>query len=294
VGGRDSGPVAPDSAQNLPAGDGYDQHVDSESISPLLLDGMAFALCPAMGPTPATGGLPSRRGRRTLTALLLLLLILLPLYLWPLRAGLGGLPGAAALAGFPKDPRNPGAVATIPRDVWDALMGQDDDGPRIPPKAPPKPRNLTMITEVTPNGGANGFGSDAGGAPSWLLQGLPAGPTFLADVTDPTAGGGSGKSDGDGSSSTPDQPPGSSNGGQNTWAGWYGGGFPGSPGLGPSGNGGGAHFTSPIVSFEVGDPGAPQPTPEPATIALVSVNAVLLALILWKRRVREQETTPTG
>jgi len=43
--------------------------------------------------------LPSRRGWRGLIALLILLLILLPLYLWPLRGGLRGLPGASALPG---------------------------------------------------------------------------------------------------------------------------------------------------------------------------------------------------
>jgi len=78
------------------------------------------------------GSLPSRRGRWILIALLILLLILLPLYLWPLRGGLGGLPGASALSGSVRDPRSAAAVARIPRDVWDALMGHVDAPPPSP------------------------------------------------------------------------------------------------------------------------------------------------------------------
>jgi hypothetical protein len=91
--------------------------------------------------------LPSRRGRRILIALLILLLILLPLYLWPLRGGLGGLPGASAVPGSVHDPRSAAAVARIPGDVWDALMGHVD---ALPPSLPPTkpPRNLTMIIQA--------------------------------------------------------------------------------------------------------------------------------------------------
>jgi len=106
--------------------------------------------------------LPSRRGRRVLIALLILLLILLPLYLWPLRWGLGGLPGASALPGSPRDPRSAAAVARIPGDVWDALMGPVDAPPPSPPPTTP-PRNLTMITQAEQFG--SGLDQDAGGAP---------------------------------------------------------------------------------------------------------------------------------
>jgi len=135
--------------------------------------------------------LPSRRARRGLIGLLILLLILLPLYLWPLRGSLGGLPGGSALPGSPRDPRSAAAVARIPGDVWDALMGH----PAVPsPHPPTKPlRNLTMITqgEGIPGGGLD---EGSGGTllsddASSLVRGMLA-QLGSSELSDGNSGGG--------------------------------------------------------------------------------------------------------
>ena len=218
---------------------------------------------------------PSRRGRRSLIALLILLLVLLPLYLWPLRAGLRGLPGTTALPGTWPDPRNVAALAQIPGNVWDALMGRAD-GPA--PGAPaPGPRNLTMISQLE---------ELTGGAldPSPLSDG----PAVLArDMIAPLGG----PSDQvDGSLDTPGQllalRDGSGTGEPGTE--FAPGGYP-SP-LGPGhggGPGGGPH--PPVFTFTPGDPGAPEPTPEPATLLLVGSNLALLGGAAWRCRHRSRE-----
>lgn len=233
----------------------------------------------AMQPTPDAGALPPRHGRRILIALLILLLILLPLYLWPLRGGLGALPWGSALSGPPKDPRNPSAVAVIPGDVWDALMG----GASQAPPGPPKPRNLTMIAELEPRTWSGVVDADAGGPP---FSGPPGGSppqswlAGLVDQTDYKA------SDADSSSSTP------TGSGQGNPSGWLG-----IPGFGdtPRGlfGGGGPGPSRAVFSPPSNDP-APQPTPEPTTIVLVGVNVALLSAAAWKRRRRVQEITPIG
>src|SRR5260370_42319726 len=82
------------------------------------------------------------RGRRIAIVLLILLLIALPLYLWPLRGGGTGLPGAAALSGPPRDPRDATAGAHLPPHVWGGLMDEGRTGPKggtrhVPGNLPP-------------------------------------------------------------------------------------------------------------------------------------------------------------
>lgn len=250
-----------------------------------------------MRPTPDADALSSRRGRRILIALLILLLILLPLYLWPLRGGLGALPRVAALSGLPKDPRNPAALATIPADVWDALMAGAAQPPQGPPnpERPPKPRNLTMIAEHEPGAAPGAFDPGAGGFPGTALLGGSSPPSMLAGLTDQTQYKGS--DEGSSPVSTPGQfGAGPYGEGQGNGSGWYGGGgfgggFPN--GLGPFGNGG-PSFRNPIISLDPGDTAALQPTPEPTTIALVGLNVAVFSAIVWKRRHRQQETHSIG
>ena len=90
--------------------------------------GLRYALMNMRRSSGPESALP--RGRRIAIALLILLLIALPLYLWPLRGGGAGLPGAAALSGLPRDPRDATAVAHLPADVWDGLMDEGRTGPK--------------------------------------------------------------------------------------------------------------------------------------------------------------------
>jgi hypothetical protein len=229
--------------------------------------------------------LPSRRGRRVVIALLILALILLPLYLWPLRGGLGGLPGASALPGSVRDPRSAAAVARIPGDVWDALMGHTDAPPPSPPPTKP-PRNLTMITQVEEIPGS-GLDQGAGGTP------LSDSPSSLARGVLAQLGGSSDLSDGNpGGTDAPSTPYGGPGGGTGTGnppSGFGPGGNPSLGNLGPfngGGSGGGPRLTSLGPTFDPGDPGAPEPTPEPATLVLVGSNLALLGVAAWKRRRR--------
>ena len=221
--------------------------------------------------------LPSRHGRRALIALIVLLLILLPLYLWPLRGGLAGLPGTSALPGSVRDPRSAAEVAQIPGDVWDALMGHTGAPPS--PPSPKPPRNLTMITH---GGGIPGGGLDEGvlGSAADLPGGNPAGDT----------------------ASTPEEfstsSPGGGSGGPSNGVGPWG--YPGFGNLGPwpGGGGGGApRLTSLEPTFGPGgpgDPGALEPTPEPATLALVGSNLALLGVAAWRRRRRRLGISAPG
>jgi hypothetical protein len=230
--------------------------------------------------------LPSRRGRRVLIALLLMLLILLPLYLWPLR-GPSGLPGASALPAGVGDPRSASAVARIPGDVWDALMGHADaPSPALPSKSPA--RNLTMITQVEE---APGQGLDEGAGPTELARGMlaragssdfsggdpggassPAAPTeFLAEGTQ--AGAGTGNAPG------AFAPGGYSNSNLGPWPG-------GAPGGGP-------RFSSPGPTLDPGPPGDLAPTPEPATLVLLGSHLALVGAAAWRRRRRRLDAPPT-
>ncbi len=227
--------------------------------------------------------LPSSHGRRGLIALVVLLLILLPLYLWPLRGGLAGLPGAA-LQGSVRDPRSAAAVAQIPGDVWDALMGHPGTPPALP--SPKPPRNLTMITrdEGIPGGG---FDEGSGGTPSDTAAAFARGMLAQLGSADlpgaNPAGGDTAPTPGEFSTSSPD----GGSGGPSS--GFGPGGYPGFGNLGPwpgGGSGGAPRLTSLGPTFDPGDPGALQPTPEPATLALVGSNLALLGVAAWRRRRR--------
>jgi PEP-CTERM motif len=234
--------------------------------------------------------LSSRRGRRALIALLILLLILLPLYLWPLRGGLGGVPGASALSGLVRDPRSAAALARIPGDVWDALMGHVDAPPPSSPPATPL-RNLTMITQAEATPG-KGLDPDAAGAP--LLETLAR--DMVAQLGGPSDGA-------PGGADTPSEPvdflagspysgSGGGTGGGNPLTGFAHG---GSPGYGPlgGGSGGGPRVSGPGSIFDPPSPGTLEPTPEPATLVLVGSNLALLGAAAWARR-RRVPVAPTG
>lgn len=222
-------------------------------------------------------------------AFVVLLLILLPLYLWPLRGGLAGLPGASALSGSVRDPRSAAAVAQIPGDVWDALMGHTAAPPPSPPSAPsPKPpRNLTMITydEGILGGGLDddGGGAPLSDTPPAFARGMLAqlGSTDLPGGN--PAGGDTASTPGDFSTSSP-------GGGSGSPSSGFGpGGYPGFgdfgrwPGGGPSGP---PSLAGLGPTFGPGDPGTLEPTPEPATLALVGSNLALLGVAAWRRRRR--------
>jgi hypothetical protein len=250
-----------------------------------------------MAPTSLAAILPSGRGRRILIAGLIVLLILLPLYLWPLRGGFAALPWTPALTGgVPTDPRNAAALASIPGEVWDALMTQ---GPGQAPA--PKPRNLTMITEHAGEPGS-GLDPDSIGSASALLSASdPPSGSFTAGTD--LAGGGGG--DGD-SSSTPGQfDSWSSGGGQDIAGSWPRGGGAGGGGIGGHRRGSTAllaglpaggpepSFGGSLLVLAPVEPIAPHPTPEPGTIALVGVTGMLLAAMVWKhRRCKEERSAP--
>jgi hypothetical protein len=217
----------------------------------------------------------------------MLLLVLLPLYLWPLRAGLGALPGASALSGPPRDPRDAAALAAIPADVWDDLMG------RTPPGTS-SPRNLTMISELEEIAGAGPFDFGEAG----YSRGLIGSPTLGWLTSDPLDGasdffgGQSGFGD---SSPSPAQSMATLIG--NSGTGW--GGYPGASNLGPWGGGGrGAGSpggnqpdSGPGPIWDSSDP--PAPTPEPATIVLIGSNVMLFGAAAWRRRRRGRGTGPS-
>jgi hypothetical protein len=227
---------------------------------------------------------------------LILLLIALPLYLWPLRGGGAGLPGAAALSGLPRDPRDATAVAQLPADVWDSLMGDGRTGPKGETRQ--VPGNLTRIARLEGVPGAGPLGIGPGGTGlSWPRDTLPRAITGLSgDNPDPSSGAGD-------SPSTSAQflagPPGGESTGSGNGSG--GGSYSGLPNnLGPfnGGGGGGAGGTGgggPLFVSDPGDPSAPTPTPEPATIFLIGSNVVLLGVASWRRfRSIKKETKPIG
>jgi hypothetical protein len=244
--------------------------------------------------------LPSRRGRRGLIALLILLLILLPLYLWPLRGGLGALPGSSTLPGSARDPRSAAAVAQIPGDVWDALMGHTHAPPPSAPPATP-PRNLTMITstEGLPGSGLPGsLDEGTGGAtlsdsPAAVARGMLA-QLGSSDVSDGTPGGSPDPSSPVEFVSTPGggTGPGGAPGGFGP-----GGGYPSLGNLGPwhgTGPGGGPSIVSLAPQLDPGGPGDLAPTPEPATLLLLGSNFALLGAAALRRRLRRLGIPPIG
>lgn len=234
---------------------------------------------------------PSRRGRRGLIAILILLLILLPLYLWPLRGHVGGLPGTSAVSGSVRDPRSAAAVAQIPGDVWNALMGQTPAPPPPSPAPPPKPSpNLTMITSAdgTPGGSLDeGAGNTLSDSSAALVRGL------LAQVGSPDASGGDSVSTPTELASTPwdGKGTGGAPGGSGS------GGYPGRGSLGPwtgGGPGGGPGMAGLPASIDPSVPEDLAPTPEPATLLLAGSNLALLGAAAWRRRRRRLGIPPTG
>lgn len=229
--------------------------------------------------------LPSRRARRGLIALLILLMILLPLYLWPLRGGVGGLPGASALSGSARDPRSAVAVARIPGDVWDALMGHPAAAAALPPPPTKPPRNLTMITQAED---IPGSGPDEGGGPP-----LSDNPTSLARGLLGSSDLSGGNPGGDDAPSAPVEflasSPGAESGTGNAPSAFISSGYAGPGNVGPGnggGSGGGPHSSSPGPTVGPDDPGDLAATPEPATLVLVASNLTLLGVAAWKRRRR--------
>lgn len=249
---------------------------------------MAFAIPAGMQDAESR---PSRRGRRGLIAVLVLLLILLPLYLWPLRGDVGGLPGASSLSGAVRDPRSAAAVAQIPGDVWNALMGQPPAPPPSLPAPPPKPSlNLTMITSAQgiPGSGLDeGEGNTLSDSPAALVRGL------LAQA-------GSSDAPGDDTVSTPTEfvsTPSNGTGTGGAPGGFGSGGYPGFGNFGPStggGPGGGPGMPGLPPSIDPRVPEDLAPTPEPATLLLAGSNLALLGAAAWRRRRRRLGIPPTA
>lgn len=275
---------------------------------------MAWAwLCEsAMSPISDAATLHAGRGRRIVIALVILVLILLPLYLWPLRGGLGAPPWAATLTGSPpKDPRDASALARIPNEVWEALLkekpaaGSGSAGAH----AGHGPWNLTMITQHEPGAGPRMPELGSLDSPPRLLNGDQPSVELL------TSAGGVAESP-----ASEGPPPysaitGSSTPGEFDFFPLAGGGQ-GNAGPWPSGGGGsggrpGTDRGVPIVVTDlpfggdppslgaalvlnVGDavnPVAPHPTPEPSTVALVGLNVVLFCAVAWNHR-RYKEVRP--
>lgn len=232
----------------------------------------------------------SRRARRGLIALLALVLILLPFYLWPLRGGPGNLPGVSALSGLVRDPRSAAAVARIPSDVWNALMGRTPTAP--PSSSPAKPLpNLTMIASTEVQDGSLPGGGFDDGSPSEDPAALARGLLAQFGSTDASDGGGD-------AASQPFDPTNASADGTGTGGapGGFGqGDYPGFGNLGPwtgGGPGGGGPVFGLVPTLDPG-PGDLAPTPEPGTLMLVGSNLALLGAAAWRRCRRRLGVPPT-
>lgn len=241
------------------------------------------------GPFVGISGLAMKRDRmkRSLIALVILVLILLPLYLWPLRAGQSGVPAGPRSGWGLYDPRKPSALAELPSDVWDALMGQTGGGPLRPPTPP---RNLTMIASTEAGGDAFGLSILPGREslveqlqPPLLGERLSALALIGQDAPGATA-------PGEEATSSPvlfaTNPGDAATGPGGALLAFGPGGFgTGLPVLGPfggigGGQGGGAIGSGPTDNFP------PTPTPEPSTLLLVGSNLAMLGAVAWKRRRR--------
>src|SRR4029453_5083577 len=245
--------------------------------------------------SPSHGAtLPASHGRRIVIALLVLL-ILLPLYLWPLRGGLGALPwGATPPGNPPKDPRDPVALAGIPSVVWEALLNEVSGASSgsTGPNDGHGPQNLTMTTLHEAGNGPSIPEPGSSDSLSGLLSSEESPPGPLAGMIGPTEGK-SGDRD-PSSSSTPGQfdswP--LAGGGQGNAGPWPSGG--GSAGGGAAGGGlpivlrslpfGGDEPSLMVLGLGPGEPVAPHPTPEPGTVALVGLNVLLLSGAVWNHR----------
>jgi hypothetical protein len=245
-----------------------------------------------MSPTERAQSAPARRGRRIAILLAILLLTGLPLYLWPLRAGIRGLPGASALSGAPQDPRSAAAVAQLPADVWDGLMGHGGA-----PTGPEPPGNLTRISPHEDGGGSGAAdGGEAGSTGLTIPRlGAASAPTMTAMLAD--AGAGSG--DGTPSDQGDDTPAASGFGTEPSPTGGGAGGYspfsnntgPFSGGGGPGGGNGGAPSTF-LADPEPNDP--PMPTPEPSTLMLVGSNLALIGALAWRYLRKREERKLSG
>ncbi len=243
---------------------------------------MAFAIRARMSRSAHSES--ASRGRRRLAILLaILLLVGLPIYLWPFRGGVQGLPGGASRSGVPRDPRSAAAIAQLPADVWDGLMGH-----RTHREGPKRPGNLTRISPLEDGAGHGALGGAAGAA----TVDLP-GPTLAAMLADAGTAPGGGPSlleSGPGSSSAAE-------GDEHTGNAWNGGYWPFS-GIGPFGGGGGPGGTagSPLPTFvAIQDPtDSPTPTPEPSTLMLVGSNLTLAGAVAWRYVRKRQERKPSG
>lgn len=228
----------------------------------------------------------SRRGRRVALFVAILLLTGLPLYLWPVRGSIQGLPGAAALSGLPPDPRSATAVAQLPADVWDGLLGHG--GSAAPSSGGAKaPGNLTRIAPHEEDD--TGAGSGSASLPRLDAGAMPPTTTLLVDSGAASAGESPGGSSGDSISSSS-----GGSGGQGGSGEWSP--FPG--GVGPFGGGGGVGGGEGVASPALvagPDPDAPpMPTPEPGTLLLVGFNLAVVGAIARRRLNRGQERKPSG
>lgn len=227
---------------------------------------------------------PSRRRRRIAILVAILLLIGLPLYLWPLRGGIQGLPGASALGGAPRDPRSATAVAQLPADVWDGLMGHGG----APAGRPKPPGNLTRIAPHEDGDGNRSLDGSGITVPGLGAASTPTMTTMLMDVG-AGAGGGtpadqSGIDSASSGSGTGSPPIGDGSGGQvgNPVSGGSSP-FPGSPGPFSGGGGpGSGGFAPPTFITDPNPSEPPMATPEPSTLMLAGANLTLLGAVVWR------------
>lgn len=239
-----------------------------------------------MRPIPRPQPVGSRRARRVALFLAILLLTGVPLYLWPLRGGIQGLPGAAALSGLPPDPRSATAVAQLPADVWDGLLGHGGS-PASSSGGAMAPGNLTRIAPHEEDDA--GAGSGSGSFPRLDAGAMPPMTTLLVASGAASAGESPGGSSGDSISSSGGA---GGQGGSGEWS-------PVPGGVGPFGGGGGAAgggdgVASPAFVAGPNPDDPPMPTPEPGTLRLVGFNLAVIGAIAWRRLSRGRERKPSG
>ena len=249
-----------------------------------------------MRPSTRPESVGSQRGRRIAIILAILLLVGLPLYLWPLRGGIEGLPGAAGLSGAPPDPRSAKALAQLPTDVWDGLMGHHSTPSGSSAGGPKGSGNLTRIHPHEEGNGEGplGFGTVGSFAPRFDPGSMPPVTALLSEAG--AGSGGSSSSGGPSGDSSPglasgtSSPAGGSGGQGGGWSPFAGGGGP----FGGGGSGGGDGFTPPGLVAVPGPDDPPMPTPEPGTLLLVGFNLAVVGATAWRRLNRPQECKPSG